>query len=664
MLERHAPAKLLAASLAFALGACSGQPGGPDEGAPPAPIELGARPGCNPLASTDECLFPFPSRFFEQGDPSTETGVRWSYPNDALALPEGATPMDLSRYDRADGAPPAAPILVHLGVDVDPGQLIDQRHIGDSLAPDAPIALFDLDTGERLPIVTEMDQNRRDTGEYDGRFALIVRPMVPMRMGSRHAVALRTTLRAAGGQPLAAPPGFAALRDRVPTTHPGLEAQRAAFEPLFAFLEGHGFARGELLLAWDFAVASQQHVLGAILSMREQTLAWIAEHGHDYAITGVHEDPNENTALLVEGVYAVPCFLTAQNAIERRPDGTVELQGACNFPFTMVVPAVAKEKGSLKLVHFGHGIFGSGRSYLEGSIGTDIIQPLAQSGEAVIVATDWIGLSEGDMDLIVDKVVADLNRITIVTDRLAQSLINNLVLTDLVLAKLQHDPLFDFGHGGLIAGDRVAYYGVSLGGIQGSSLVALSRNIDRAVLAVPGGAWSTMLPRSVVYQPIKAFVDAKYPDPLVQLAFISFLQGAFDLSDPINLSLLTFAQPLPDAPSGRQVLMQEAVGDCQVPNLVTRMVARTLGLSQLQPAAEPIYGLPPVSAPTTGAALAQYVMPDELAKYSPPDEAVVPTKDNGVHSGAVVLDAAMKQVRELLANGKIDHFCDGVCDPD
>jgi len=184
------------------------------------------------------------------------------------------------------------------------------------------------------------------------------------------------------------------------------------------------------------------------------------------------------------------------------------------------------------------------------------------------------------------------------------------------------------------------------------------------VLAVPGGSWSTMLPRSVVYVPIKGFVDPIYPDPLTQITFIGLLQGMFDFSDPINLTQLAFASPLPDAPAERQILIQEAVGDCQVPNLVTRMVARKLGVRQLVPYAEKIFGLPEVAAPTTGAVLEQLVMPASLADYTPPDTAEVPEKDNGVHSNAVQLDVAFEQVLTLLAEGVIVHPCDGVCDPD
>ena len=70
-------------------------------------------------------------------------------------------------------------------------------------------------------------------------------------------------------------------------------------------------------------------------------------------------------------------------------------------------------------------------------------------------------------------------------------------------------------------------------GIQGTSRLQLDR-IDRAILAVPGGAWSTMLPRSYVYHP-----SSSWPTISIQIRWFSwpYLILARPLrTDPINLS--------------------------------------------------------------------------------------------------------------------------------
>ena len=274
----------------------------------------------------------------------------------------------------------------------------------------------------------------------------------------------------------------------------------------------------------------------------------------------------------------------------------------------------------------GHGIFGEGRGYIaDHTSAHERTQPIAQATESVVVATNWIGLSGGDRNLIISEVVGDLNRLSVVTDRLQQSLINNVILMEMVIRALQFDPALEVAHAPLIGDEKVGYYGISLGGIQGTSLTSLSDRIDRAILAVPGGAWSTMLPRSVVYQPIKLFVDQMYPDPLTQLAFVSFLQGMFDFTDPINLSELMRQE---DGSLKAKIILQEAIGDCRVPNLNTRMLARNLDLIQLTPAVEDVYGLERSDSAEQGA-LAQFTLPDNLADYTPPDEAVVLNETTG-----------------------------------
>jgi hypothetical protein len=321
--------------------------------------------------------------------------------------------------------------------------------------------------------------------------------------------------------------------------------------------------------------------------------------------------------------------------------------------------------GPLPLTVFGHGVFGRGEDYLAGDIGTRTLQPLANELGTVLVATDWIGLSGDDLSLLVSQVVPNINRITLVTDRLLQSIVNNLALTELATGAIARDPMVAFPMRDLIDPARVYYYGVSLGGIQGSSLFSVSRHISRAVVSVPGASWSNILPRSTVYGPIKMFVDMRYPDPLLQAQFLGLLQVRFDHTDGINLATMAFRAPLADAPRDRRLILQEAIGDCQVPNLTTRMLSRTFGAVQLTPAAEPVFGLMGATGLNAmGAALAQYRLPTQLTRYTPPDTNVIPAQDNGTHSDSVSTVSAIAQVRELFTTGAIVQRCDGVCDPE
>jgi hypothetical protein len=629
----------------------------------PTMLTLGISAECNPLASTDECLFPYPSRFMERADATSATGRRLSIPQKVFEK-AGNKPPRAELFNTADGAPTSAPILLHFGVDVDPALLNGEDQLARSLDPANPIALIDLEAKRRVMFLAEMDQNRREE-RYKGRHALIIRPQEPMRMGKRHVVVITGPVLDADGAPIPISPGFRALRDKIPTDHAALEAERPAYEALFTELEKVGYIRSELFMAYDLQVASRDYILGPVLSMRAKAFE-MAEAGQlSYTIDEVREpaadDPN--VARIILGSFEVPTYLRDDNTFLYDDKHLPVIQTPNkSFPFTMLIPKKALDGEPLPLTVLGHGIFGEGRDYLIGGNGR-VTQPLAQQAGSIIIATDWIGLSGGDIDIIVNDVVSDLNRLTLVTDRLQQSLINNLAMIELARRVIQDDPKVKVGANKLL-NDDVFYYGISLGGIQGSSLVSLSRHITRAILAVPGSSWANMLARSIVYQPIKAFIDRRYPDPLLQQSFITMLQLHFDHSDPVNIGLLMAREPLPDAPAGRTVVLQEAIADCQVPNQVTRILARTLGARQLEPIIEPVTGLDKVTGPiNSGVVMAQFELP-AVAMYRPSKENVIPVMDNNVHSDLAYEQSTQLQIVALVLDGIVRMFCDGPCDPD
>lgn len=625
------------------------------------PADAGER-RCNPLAITDDCLLPWPSDLLTRADPTTPTGRRVALPDRVLQVPAGRVNVDVAPFNRADGAPSTAPILVHFGDAVAAEFLADYGQTARSLSPDSAIALFDLTHARRVPFLAEMDANRR--GGATDRAALIIRPLEPLPFGARVVVAIRRAVRTPAGGPIAPSPGFAALRDRTPSADPRIEAARPDYESVFAFLAAQGYARDDLHLAFSYTVASERHVLGPVLAMRsEVTRRAGAAGGIPFTIQGVEEAPNANVARIVTGTFTPPNWLDARNTIEFAADATPVLQAAApSYPFTMVIPARARREGApLPLVIFGHGVFGTGRDTLTGDAAR-LIHPLAEQVGAVLVATDWIGLSGGDRDLIIRDVVTNINRLDLVTDRLLQSLANTMALEELSLGALSADPRVRFAGSALVDPSRVYYYGVSLGGIQGSSFVSVSRRVSRAVLAVPGASWSNLLPRSIVYAPIRSFVDTLYPDPLLQAEFISLIQHRFDHSDPANVTRL-FRTPA-DPPPARAVLLQEAVGDCLVPNLTTDILARAFGIPLVTPAAAPPFGIRTITAPTTGSAVVQYSLPANLARYTPPQDNTVPARDNDVHSDIPYLPNSGRQLTTFLSTGRIEQTCDGVCDPD
>ena len=407
-------------------------------------------------------------------------------------------------------------------------------------------------------------------------------------------------------------------------------------------------------------------MLGPIRSMRTQALEVIEAQGVAYTIDSVEVDPNENVAWLIKGHFTPPDFLTADNTLERADDGSIVLQSLwADADFTMVIPPQGRTEGNLPLVVIGHGLFGTGEWMLDSGTAEGLTQPLAAEMGAALIATNWIGLSGGDIELIISEVLTDMSRITVVTDRLVQSHINTLALVELALDDLPEAP--EIGREletPLLDPERVYYYGISLGGIQGASQTAISPRIKSAVLAVPGSGWSHMIQRSTQFAELDTLIDLLYPDPMTQNLFLAALQTYFDFSDPSSLGTMLNNDPdYPDA-EPKLVVLQEAIGDCQVPNMATDLLSRTLGAAHLEEATDPVYGLETITGPTTEPSLVQIRVPSNLEAYFPPDENVIPETDNGVHNDAVLTEAMFGQAAHMFLYGEIVHPCDGECDPD
>jgi hypothetical protein len=675
-------------------GGATGDAGAKDVAAEPELLDvLNVPTGCNPLAITSDCMLPYPSDFLTKPDPTTPTGLRLAIPANSLVVPAGATPIDMTPFNRGDGAPSSAPVLVHFGVDIAASYLANENQTASSVEANSPIAFFAEATGERIPFLSEMDAN---DPEETTRHALIIRPLTPLTFGQKYVVVLSSRLRDTNGNPLPESTGFVALRDKIPTRVAALESARPHFEDLFTFLNAHGYAKDSLAMAWDYTVASNHTVIGPITGMRQEvfqagtgyappsTDGGVADAATDalpppdgsisppdsgadttitYTIDSITPSPYVTGGLIVEGSFTPPNYLQSDNTIDYTTDNVPVLQTSIprpSYPFTMIVPPLAATQ-SLGLLLFGHGLFGDGRDYLTDEYGSTI-QPLAQTLGAVVVATDWIGLSSGDLDLIIANVVPNLNRVGIVTDRLLQALVNNLSLIELSLGALSADPRVRLSAAQpLIDPSRVYYYGVSLGGIEGSSLISVARNVTRAAVAVPGASWNNLLSRSYDYAMIKSFITARYPDPLVQQEFITLLQSRFDPADPVNLATLFKNNPLPDSPSSRIVVVQESIDDCQVPNLTTEILVRTYGIPEITPDIVPIYGVPTVSSPTNASALSQFLLKSDVAKYVPPISNVLPTMDNGAHFDLAFQIPVLFEVTTLFNEGRIDQSCSGAC---
>lgn len=148
--------------------------------------------------------------------------------------------------------------------------------------------------------------------------------------------------------------------------------------------------------------------------------------------------------------------------------------------------------------------------------------------------------------------------------------------------------------------DRLAYVGVSLGGILGSGLLTLSDDLDAAVLAIAGGNLVSIVRDTDAVAPFRSlFVNLAGGEEQLEAAY-SVLQTAIDPSDPALFASTVLQRRVTEGPAPH-LLLPVATDDEVVPFDAGRALARALGLPHVRPLAVPVAGLDDAgAAPLSG----------------------------------------------------------------
>lgn len=636
-------------------------------GTPARPLHLtvDAPDRCDPI-DPRACLLPFPNDHFTVADPSRPTGRQVHFAAASMPANAAGTHIDPTEWNRNDGFSPGSALLVHVpGIDLGRTGAAPITDIGRSLRRDAPIVIVDAATGERHPYFAELDA----TVAEDANRLLIIRPARNFREGHRYVVGIRWP-RDRDGRLIGPSPAFRALRDRLVTDVPELEARRPHMEDVFRSLARVGVARPHLYLAWDFTVASTQNLAGRVLRMRDDAFRALGGGPPGFTVGQVEEpDADPDVWRRVRGTFEVPLYLTGRgepgSRLTRGPDGLPVRNGTftanflCILPRSLVDPAGAVRPG--RAVVYGHGLLGSANE-------VNSLALWANEERMVICGTDWIGMSSGDLAN-VSAILQDLSRFPSLPDRVQQAFVNFQFL-----ARLMRDPrgfathpAFQAGHPArpVLATGAVFFNGNSQGGILGGAATAISTEWRRAVLGVPAMNFSLLVQRSVDFDPFAAISRVWYPDELERTLNLALLQMLWDRGEANGYAQHLTSDPYPGTPR-HDVLLVEAFGDHQVANIGTENEARTIGARVHQPAlapgrspdVEPMWGIPPVpSYPFRGSALVVW----DFGSPAPPTANVPPREGVDPHGLGGRVPAIRRQAGAFLAP---DGALIDVCGPD
>jgi hypothetical protein len=475
-----------------------------------------------------------------------------------------------------------------------------------------------------------------------------------LKGNTRYAVAIKKTLKARGGGELPIPEGFTAIVDGRETGHDLLEAVRPRYVDIFAALAAHGIAPADLVTAWDFTTASRESMRADLIDARDAALPMMGVDGANLTYTVTANAPSSDPAIAarIDGTFDAPLFLTQGGAVTpttalvRDAAGKPMPMGMYRVPFTAIIPQCALTAPEpVPMVIYGHGLLGdSGQVHSKGT-------RLASSEICMVaVGTDMTGMSEADLPSVA-LALNDANMGGLIFDVLVQGMVNHVAMVQIARGPMAQDLFVDGGGQSIVDPSRFFYYGISQGGIFGTTVCGIDPVIERCVLQVGAINYSMMLERSLDWPTYRAILTGAYPNSLDASLILTIMQSQWDRTEPTAVADVILGDGFPGAPP-KQILMQIAIGDDEVANVASEYQARTMGIPVMTPSPYTPYGVAEAAAPVpSGLVIYDFGVGDTIPITNEPPP------DNDVHSGIRVRQATIDMMREFLLNGNVEQMC-------
>lgn len=602
---------------------------------------------CDPLVP-GYCGYPWPNNVFTTADADAPTGRRLYFSDEML--PKHSTEMstgeftDPAPFERVDGFSPAGMILTQLPGATREGVATDQT-IERSMESDSPTVIIDAETGEWIPHFVDIDSST----DNDDQRSFSLFPVVRLQDNHRYIVAVRGVVDASGA-PLEASPAFRALRDLSPYTPEegsadAVDARRPLYADIFMRLGDAGVERADLQLAWDFTTASTEDQTANLVHMRDEALAM---GPFSYTIDSVETDFDPtNIAFKIEGTMNVPLYTTDEawgGTLNFGDDGLPEPTGMHDVEWELLIPLSATAQDPAALVQYGHGLFGE-RTQIESSH----FRSFMNEYNYAFFAVDWKGMSAGD-DLQAAFVLDQgrFEQFEFMMDRMQQGILNSLLVMNVMRTSFAADP----DYGALLDPNAAYYHGISQGGILGGVYMALTTEVTRGVLGVPGQPYNLLLPRSVDFDPFFDIAKARVKDGRDLQIMLGMVQLLWNRAEPTGYTHHITSDLLPNTPQ-HEVFFRAAIGDHQVTTLGAHHMARAAGATHLDTGIRDIYLLPKSDGPLTGSIYAEYgfgLPPDPVCNV-PQDACDDP------HGKLRKLEEARQQLDTFLRTGEVENFC-------
>lgn len=599
--------------------------------------------GGNPLVP-EVAMYPFPSDFYLAKDDKTRTGKSF-----VPALPALPRFLDVEMFAGIDGFSRIPLITTFLPGGVDPQSLPDPAKPDATLADDAAVFLVEVDSGERVPALVELDMNAKSDEER----ALLIRPLRTLKPQMAHVVLITNKLRTTSGSPHEPNQAFVALRDGLSTDSEALEAQREGFEVVRKAWEAQGLSADAMVQGWSFHTRSEEATVGPLLKMQRVA--------SEYAIEGytLTKDELDDRNRQIVGTFKAPNFVNPEGYIELDDAGAPKQFGLRDVEFVLTIPL--NIDGPRPLIIFGHGFF-----YEKIEATRSSFNDLCVQGRFSAAAVDFEGFDEASAGSSISLLTDKITQVDKLIAKQMQAYTHFTALARLVKERLAQD-LERTGEAPFKVIDpaQVHYMGISNGATFGAVIAASSPEFERAALVVGGGGLVHFLERAQSWNGMGALFKRRWPRALDLQLLMSLLQHKFDPIDSLNYAPHLVKDRF-DGLKPIKVSLHMAVNDSLVNNMLTDMVARTAGVPMISPSPRVTWGVETIEAPadagapeTTASALFVY---DEMLTPTVLNN-VAPKVDNGAHESVRKLDVYKAHIIEFIETGRFKQVCDGACDP-
>lgn len=579
MAQVNAPTFWLA--LLLSLGACDDDSSSADPEPDGAVPDAAADAALPDMAAPDAFVDPWCPGPVEQRYDPLVAGELELFPDDLLTREDPDSPTGIRLDVNVDNAPWVAGVPNLLKVAVGDLAVLSGfgTHAGivmrftDLVAPtEANVVLYDLGQDPPEPVAVELDA-------LEGGAGLVVQPLRPLRPGTRHAVFATALSAAEGGCVRPSPTMQALLTDGL--LPEALEPMRARYHEA---LEATGTEPHAVSAATVFTTNRDLEVLvAAAADVRGREYAWA-----EPPTCG----PPGNRFRLCHGRFEANDYRGEAAYV-----ATAEPNATWTLPVTVWLPI--EGEGPFPTIVYGHGIgdsSGSGRHFAErfcpdgyAVVATDAMRhgqhPTADPMDAGGAALSFLGINIQQVRIDALALRGNFN----------QTNLDRLQLLELI----RDAPDIDGDGAADLDIERVAYWGVSLGGMLGSGLLALGDDFGAAILSVAGGGLLLFITESAQVAQLRPVILTLFGGEDVFERMMPVAQTLVDAADPATWGAYVLDDRFGDPDHTPNLLFPVAVEDETVPPASGRALARALRITHIEPVLTSVRLLDVASAPVS-----------------------------------------------------------------